>query len=95
MSLNPDLIRARCAEINLLLSRLEEIGRLSRETFLADQDTLDVACYRLFTAIEAPLALCFHVSAKRPHRAPEGYAGCFRTLERAGLIPSNLSGRLQ
>ncbi|CUQ67040.1 type VII toxin-antitoxin system HepT family RNase toxin [Candidatus Nitrospira inopinata] len=95
MSLNPDLIRARCAEIDLSLSRLEEIGRLSRETFLADRDTLDVACYRLLIAIEAALALCFHVSAKRLHQAPEEYAGCFSALEHAGLIPSDLSGRLQ
>ena len=62
---------------------------------LADQDTLDVACYRLLIAIEAALALCFHVSAKRLHQAPEEYAGCFSALERAGLIPSDLSGRLQ
>ncbi len=95
MSLNPDLIRARCAEIDTSLSRLEDIGRLSRETFLSKQDTLDVACYRLLIAIEAALALCFHVSAKRLHQVPEEYAGCFTALEQAGLIPSDLSSRLQ
>jgi uncharacterized protein YutE (UPF0331/DUF86 family) len=95
MSLNPDLIRARCAEIDTSLSRLEEIGRLSRETFLSNQDTRDVACYRLLIAIEAALALCFHVSAKRLHQVPEEYAGCFATLEQAGLIPTDLSSRLQ
>lgn len=95
MSLNPDLIRARCAEIDTSLSRLEELGRLSRETFFSNQDALDVACYRLLIAIEAALALCFHVSAKRLHQVPEEYAGCFTTLERAGLIPADLSGRLQ
>jgi uncharacterized protein YutE (UPF0331/DUF86 family) len=95
MSLNPDLIRARCAEIDTSLSRLEEIGRLSRETFLANQDTRDVACYRLLIAIEAALALCFHVSAKRLHQVPEEYAGCFTALERAGMIPGDLSSRLQ
>lgn len=87
MSLNPDLIRARCVEIDTSLRRLEEIGRLSRETFLSNQDTRDVACYRLLIAIEAALALCFHVSAKRLHQVPEEYAGCFATLEQAGLIP--------
>ncbi len=95
MSLNPDLIRARCAEIDTSLSRLEEIGRLSRETFLSNQDIRDVACYRLLIAIEAALALCFHVSAKRLHHVPEEYAGCFATLEQAGLIPTDLSSRLQ
>ena len=95
MSLNPDLIRARCAEIDSSLSRLEEFRRLSRDQFLANQDGLDVACYRLLIAIEAALALCFHVSAKQLHQVPEEYAGCFGTLERAGLIPADLSSRLQ
>jgi len=95
MSLNPDLIRARCAEIDASLARLEEFQRFSREQFLSNQDALDVACYRLLIAIEAALALCFHVSAKRLHQVPEEYAGCFSTLERAGLIPTELSSRLQ
>lgn len=95
MSLNPDLIRARCAEIDSSLGRLEEIRCLSREQFLSNQDTLDVACYRLLIAIEAALALCFHVSAKRLHQVPEEYAGCFSALEQAGLIPAELSTRLQ
>ena len=95
MSLNPDLIRARCGEIDSSLSRLEEFRRLSREQFLSSQDGLDVACYRLLVAIEAALALCFHVSAKRLQQVPEEYAGCFSMLERAGLIPADLSIRLQ
>lgn len=57
MTLNPDLIRARCAEIDSSLSRLEDLRRLSREAFLSNQDTLDVACYRLLIAIEAAPAL--------------------------------------
>lgn len=95
MSLNPDLIRARCAEIDASLTRLDQLRQLPREAFLSNQDTLDVACYRLLIAIEAALALCFHVSAKRLHRVPEEYAGCFNSLEQAGLIPHDLSSRLQ
>ena len=95
MTLNPDLIRARCTEIDVSVNRLETLRQLSRETFLSNQDTLDVACYRLLIAIEAALALCFHVSAKRLHQVPEEYAGCFSTLEQAGLIPPDLSTRLQ
>lgn len=95
MSLNPDLIRVRCAEIDSSLARLEEFRRLSREQFLSNQDALDIACYRLLIAIESALALCFHVSAKRLHQVPEEYAGCFGALEQAGLIPVGLSCRLQ
>lgn len=95
MTLNPDLIRARCAEIDASLSRLEALRPLSRETFLSNQDILDVACYRLLIAIEAALAICFHVSAKQLHRVPDEYAGCFSSLEQAGLIAPDLSTRLQ
>jgi len=95
MSLNPDLIRTRCSEIEESVSRLERLQALSRDAFLADQDTLDLACYRLLVAIEAAFALCYHVSAKRLHRVPEEYSACFANLRDAGIIPADLTGRLQ
>lgn len=57
MSLNPDLVRARCTEIEESIGRLERFKGLARDEFLSNQDTLDVACYRLLVAIEAALAL--------------------------------------
>jgi uncharacterized protein YutE (UPF0331/DUF86 family) len=95
MSLNADLVRARCAEIEESVSRLERFRSLSREQFLSDQDTLDIACYRLLVAIEAALALCYHVSAKRFHKVPEGYAECFGILRDAEILPGELTIRLQ
>lgn len=95
MTLNPDLIRARCAEIEESLARLERLRAIPRAEFLGNQDTLDIACYRLLTAIEAALALCFHVSAKRLHQVPEEYASCFGHLQGAGLLPAELTRRLQ
>lgn len=95
MTLNLDLIRARCAEIDASLSRLDTLRHLPREAFLSNQDTLDIACYRLLIAIEAALAICFHVSAKQLHKVPDEYAGCFTSLERAGFISQDLSTRLQ
>ena len=44
MNLNADLIRARCAEIEDSVVRLERFKPLTREEFLADQDRLDIAC---------------------------------------------------
>jgi uncharacterized protein YutE (UPF0331/DUF86 family) len=95
MSLNADLIRSRCAEIEDSMRRLERLQSLSREDFQSDQDTLDIACYRLLIAIEAALALCYHISAKRLRKVPEEYAGCFELLASAGVISSGLSERLQ
>lgn len=95
MTLNVDLIRTRCTEIDESLARLEHIRRLPIDDFLASQDTLDIACYRLLVAIEAALALCYHVSARRLRQTPEDYASCFSSLEHAGLVPADLAERLR
>ena len=95
MSFNADLIRARCAEIQESVARLEEFQALSLEAFLENRDALDVASYRLLVAIEAALALCYHVSAKSLHKIPEEYAACFGLLYEAGLISESLTKRLQ
>ena len=95
MTLNADLIRSRCTEISESLARLEQLQGLTKEQFLGNQDTLDIACYRLLIAIEASLALCFHISAKKLQKTPEEYAGCFSLLHEAGIISADLRDRLQ
>lgn len=95
MTLNPDLVRTRCAEIEASVQRLEPIARMELDAFLADQDLIDIACYRLLIAIEASLALCYHVSARRLRKAPEDYAACFGELGEAGLLAPDLMRRLQ
>jgi uncharacterized protein YutE (UPF0331/DUF86 family) len=95
MTLNADLIRARCAEIEESVSRLEQIRVQPRDEFLADRDIQDIACYRLLVAIEAAIALCYHVSARQSHKVPEEYAECFRLLGEAHVIPADLAERLQ
>jgi uncharacterized protein YutE (UPF0331/DUF86 family) len=54
-----------------------------------------VASYRLLTAIEAALQLCFHVSAHFVLRAPDTYAECFAILGEAGILSQELSRSLQ
>lgn len=95
MTLDPDIVRSRCTEIEESVGRLEQLAALSREQFLADRDSQDIACYRLLIGIEAALALCYHVSTRRLRKAPEDYAACFATLGEAGLVPEHLSERLQ
>ncbi len=95
MTLDADLVRSRSTEIAQSLDRLERIRTGGREAFLADADAKDIACYRLLVAIEAALALCYHVSARHLKRVPDDYAGCFAGLETGGLIASDLSTRLQ
>jgi uncharacterized protein YutE (UPF0331/DUF86 family) len=95
MTLDVDVVRRRCGEITDSLDRLRRIRDGGRETFLTDRDIRDVACYRLLLAIEAALALCYHVSARQLREVPEDYAGCFGGLARGGVIPQALSVRLQ
>ncbi len=95
MTLNPDLIRMRCAEIEESVQRLEPIARMEIDAFLVDQDLIDIACYRLLIAIEASLAVCYHVSARRLRKAPEDYAACFGGLGDAELLAPDLVKRLQ
>ena len=94
MTLNPDLVRTRCQEIEDAVRRLERLRALTREAFARDEDARDIACYRLLMAAEAALALCYHVSARRLGKVPEDYAGCFGLLRDAGLIEPDLAARL-
>lgn len=95
MTLDADVVRGRCQEIEQSLRRLERIRSGDRAAFLASDDAKDIACYRLLIGIEAALALCYHVSARQLRTVPDDYAGCFLCLERGGLIPPDLSERLQ
>jgi uncharacterized protein YutE (UPF0331/DUF86 family) len=95
MSLNLDLIKGRFSEIETSISRLELILKIPKKEFLKDQDTLDVACYRLLVAIEAALQICYHITAKKLGKVPEEYAECFAILGEAGMLKHDLSNNLQ
>jgi uncharacterized protein YutE (UPF0331/DUF86 family) len=95
MTLDLDVVRGRCQEIEQALQRLERIRATGRDDFLQNADSKDIACYRLLLAIEAALAMCYHVSARRLRIVPDDYAGCFGKLHEAGIIPADLSERLQ
>jgi uncharacterized protein YutE (UPF0331/DUF86 family) len=95
MSLNPDLVRTRCGDIEEAVRRLEAIRAMPRNAFLADRDIQDIAIRRLLVGIEAALNLCYHISARRLRLVPEDFAGCFAALAEAKLIDGDLGSRLQ
>ena len=95
MNLNQELIRARCQEISESVERLEKIKKSPKDDFLKNQDTKDIASYRLLVAIEAALAICYHVAAKHLKKVPESYSECFVLLGDAGIISADLSESLQ
>jgi uncharacterized protein YutE (UPF0331/DUF86 family) len=95
VSLDRDVVRSRCAEIEESLARLEALRSMPVEQFLADQDARDIACYRLLLSIEAALALCYHTTSRRLRQTPEDNAACFDALSTAGIIDAALSERLR
>ena len=95
MTLDHELLRKRCGEITDACDRLDRIAEISKDSFLKDQDTRDIASYRLLVAIEAALNICYHVCSKQLTRVPENYAQCFELLGEAGIISVELSGTLQ
>jgi uncharacterized protein YutE (UPF0331/DUF86 family) len=95
MPLNPNLIRERFQDILTSVERLEQLQGLAVEAFLADQDVLDIASYRLLQAIEAALQVCYHVAAQRLQQVPGDYAECFAILAAAGLLDAELARNLQ
>jgi uncharacterized protein YutE (UPF0331/DUF86 family) len=95
VTLNPDLVRTRCGDIDDAVRRLEGIRQMSRAAFLVDRDAQDIAVRRLLVAIESALSLCYHVSARQLRRVPEDFAACFAGLGEAGLVPAPLANRLQ
>jgi hypothetical protein len=86
VTLNADLVRTRCGDIEDALQRLDRIRGMPRAEFLADRDVQDIAVRRLLVAIEAALGLCYHVSARRLQRVPDDFAACFAGLGQAGVI---------
>jgi len=95
MNLNLNLIKDRFREIETSLARLAAFQKMTLDEFLADQDTLDLACYKLLVAIEAALQICYHITAKRLGKVPEEYAECFAILGQAEIIDDRLSRDLQ
>jgi uncharacterized protein YutE (UPF0331/DUF86 family) len=95
MTLNQELIGARCQEIEEALERLERMKGIPKEIFLSDRDLQDIACYRLLIAIEAALNLCYHVAARKFKRVPAEYAECFAILAESGILDPDLTSRLQ
>jgi uncharacterized protein YutE (UPF0331/DUF86 family) len=95
VTLNPDVIRSRASEIEDSIARLERFATLPVDDFVSSQDATDIACYRLVVAIEAALAMCYHVAARRFRKAPEDYSACFAVLRDADLLPAALTERLQ
>ncbi|MDZ7760466.1 MAG: HepT-like ribonuclease domain-containing protein [Desulfovermiculus sp.] len=64
MKLDPDRVRTKLQDITRALHRLRSIQSQGQMSFLADEDSQDIARSRLLIAIEAALNICYHTAAK-------------------------------
>ncbi|MHB8867804.1 MAG: type VII toxin-antitoxin system HepT family RNase toxin [Thermoleophilia bacterium] len=94
MSLDSERIAAFVSDIRQSRTRLVAIAALDEQEFLADADSQDIARSRLLTAIQAALAICYHVCAKEFDHVPDDYAGCFNKLGETGTLSAELATRL-
>lgn len=94
MRVNVDLLRQRAQEIRSALMVLSGYGALPRDEFVASQQIIDAAKYRLVVAIEASVSICTHLAARLAQTTPDSYAQCFDVLASAGLISGPLAERL-
>ncbi len=74
---------------------LAQLADQSEAEFLADFRNTESAKYLLIVAIEAAIDICNHLAARIGNRAPQNYADCFSVLAEAGMIESELAGRLK
>ena len=95
MTLNADLVRSRCADMEDAVVRLQRFGAMPVTQFIANPEAVDAACYRLLVGVEAANALCYHISAVHLRQVPEQYAACFDTLREAGIVSNDLAARLK
>ena len=70
------------------LSKLEELARMDRGTFLSDFRSADSAKY-LQTSIEAMIDICNHIIARRRLRIPATNVESFEIVSETGLLPAD------
>ncbi len=94
---NLDRLRELAGHLRDAVRQLRELGRTSREAFLADPRATNSAKYLLIVAAEAALDICNHLAARRGARSPEDYADCMMILAELGVMdfPLHRPPRLQ
>jgi uncharacterized protein YutE (UPF0331/DUF86 family) len=94
MKVNADKIFSKFQHISESIDRLGQFRDISRDEFEADQDSRDIASFRLIVATEAAIDICLHISSRLLKKVPEEYAACFKLLADHGVINEDLALRL-
>lgn len=87
---DPDLIRRKLAEIELLVAQVSEYREISADEYRSDWRTQRIVERTLQMAIETCLDVASHVVADRALKVPSTYAETFDVLADAGLLSPEL-----
>jgi len=86
LELNQDRLRKLASELVEALGVLKDLGKLTREEFIADLHKVGSAKYHCIVVIEAAIDMCNHLISKNGWRTPEGYADTFRVMGEVGAF---------
>lgn len=90
-----EVLRRRIDALLRYIDRLERFAELTREQFIADPDTHQLAERYLHLAMESVLDIANHLIADRGYEAPETYRDAFAILADHGALDPDLARRLQ
>lgn len=88
-------VRRRLRRLDAVVQQLRELGRVSRETFMEDGIRQAAAAWLLQTAIQIVLDIGSHLLADKGVTDWEEYRQIPRGLEKLGVLPDALAGRLE
>jgi uncharacterized protein YutE (UPF0331/DUF86 family) len=94
VNVNLSLLCQRFGEIRDSISTLHQYSDVTVEEFLINETVVAASKYTLLIAIEAAISLSTHLTGEAMPQTPDAFARCFTKLTFDGIIPEELSGRL-
>jgi uncharacterized protein YutE (UPF0331/DUF86 family) len=91
---DPEAVSGRLRMLAQLLAELEATRGRGQEVYRAQRELRLATERRLQLALQACIDIAAHVLAERNVPAPEDYASLFFALAQAGVLESELAGRL-
>lgn len=94
MAVDKEKIAERISDIQSSIGKIEKYADMDEREFLLSDEKIAAAKYHLIAIIEGCFSICTHIAAKEMHKAPDGYAACFKMLAESKVLPEPLSGNL-
>jgi uncharacterized protein YutE (UPF0331/DUF86 family) len=91
---DPERAAARLERLRDLIDRLERVRAGGEEAYLASAETRAMTERWLELAVQICIDLGTQLVMESSARAPDSYAGVFRSMVEADLLPSDLADRL-